>query len=57
MMTSDVAHVDRLIGVVLAARDAFISASRATTSPILQSLFRERAEDQSRIATELTARR
>ncbi len=57
MMTSDAAHVDRLIGVVLAARDAFISASRATTSPILQSLFRERAEDQSRIATELTARR
>ncbi len=57
MVNTDAAHLDRLVGVVLAARDAFISASKAADSPFLQSLFRERAEDQARMATHLTAQR
>lgn len=57
MVDNDAAHVDRLVGVVIAARDAFISASRAADSPFLQTLFRERAEDQARIATHLNQQR
>ncbi|MCC6243887.1 MAG: hypothetical protein IT353_13670 [Gemmatimonadaceae bacterium] len=57
MVGTDAAHVERLVGVVMAARDAFIRASNAADSPFLQSLFRERAGDQARIATHLNQQR
>lgn len=57
MMNSDDAHIDRLVGVAIAARDAFISASRNVASATLARLFLERAEDQARIATHLNEQR
>lgn len=57
MVGTDAAQVERLVGVVIAARDAFIRASHAAESSYLQSLFRERAEDQARIATHLKQQR
>jgi hypothetical protein len=57
MSPTDAVHLDRLVGVAIAARDAFVSASRTVESPFLQSLFRERAEDQARIAMHLSEQR
>jgi hypothetical protein len=57
MVTSDAAHIDRLVGVAIAARDAFTSASRNAESTTLARLFLERAEDQARIATHLNEQR
>ncbi len=57
MVTSDEAHIDRLVGVAIAARDAFTSASRNAVSATLARLFLERAEDQARIATHLSEQR
>lgn len=57
MVSSDEAHIDRLVGVAIAARDAFTSASRNAVSTTLARLFLERAEDQARIATHLNEQR
>ena len=57
MANTDAVHIDRLVGVAIAARDAFVSASRSVDSPFLKTLFRERAEDQARIATHLSEQR
>lgn len=57
MSPTDAVHLDRLVGVAIAARDAFVSASRTVESPFLKSLFRERAEDQALIAAHLSEQR